>query len=83
MSPMKILSFNVKGLSNPSKVKKVETWPKQEVNLEAVILREIKCVREELLQRFKDIDNQLKWVNTSHQQGSGGLACGLSNNWSH
>ena len=46
---MKIISFNVKGLLDPSKGKKIKRWLKQHDNFDAVIMTEIKYAGEELI----------------------------------
>ncbi|MCO5576231.1 hypothetical protein L7F22_030040 [Adiantum nelumboides] len=80
---MIILSFNVKGLSDLTKAKKVKDWLRQQKHFDAIILTEIKCSGEELSNRLKSIDSQLKWVVSDHRQGAGGVACGMKSNWAN
>ena len=54
---MKILSFNVKGLCDPSKAKKVKEWLRQQGHFDAVVIIEVKCAGEALIQRLTSIDN--------------------------
>ena len=77
---MKIFSFNVKGLCDPSKAKKVKEWLRQQGHFDAVVLIEVKCAGEALFQRLTSIDNQNTWINFAHCQGAGGVACGLKSN---
>lgn len=46
--PMKLLSLNVKGLSDPNKGKKVKSWLKQQDNFDALVLTEIKISGDDL-----------------------------------
>ena len=78
---MKIISFIVKGILDPSKGKKIKVWLKQQDNFDAIILIEIKCASEELLQRLDSINNQLKWIVFSHKKGFRGIFCGIKNQW--
>ena len=78
---MKIISFNVNGILDPSKGKKIKAWLNQQDNFDAIFLIKIKYAGEELIQRLNAINNQLKWIVTSHTQGIGGIACGLKNQW--
>ena len=72
---MKILSFNVKGLCDPSKAKKVKEWLRQQGHFDAVVFIEVKCAGEPLFQRLTSISDQLTWVVFDHRQGTGGVAC--------
>ena len=80
---MKIFCFNVKGICDPSKAKKVKEWLRQQGHFDAVVLTEVKCAGEALIQRLTSIDNQLTWIICAHWQGAGGVACGLKSNWSN
>ena len=50
---MKVISFNVKGLTEPLKGKKVKDWLKQQGMFDAVVLIEIKCSSDDLVQKLK------------------------------
>ena len=69
---MKILSFNVKGLCDPSKAKKVKEWLRQQGHFDAVVFTKVKCACEPLIQRLTSISGQLTWVTFDHRQGAEG-----------
>ena len=70
---MKVISFNIKGLIDPLKGKKIKSWLKQWQGVfDAKFLAETNCANKDHLQKLNFIDHQLKWVNTSHFQGEGG-----------
>ena len=48
-----------------------------------MVLTEVKCAGEALIQRLTSIDNQLTWVVFAHCQGAGGVACSLKSNWAN
>ena len=78
---MKIMSLNVKGMTNPSKVNKIRSWRKQQVFLDVLVLTEVKVSGLELEERFKKIDDNLIWITSFHAQGAGGIAMGIHPKW--
>lgn len=74
---MTITSFNVKGLTNPKKVKKIQAWRRNQGFLDALILTELKASRSELEKKLEEIDASLVWFQRTHTQGSGCVALGL------
>ena len=80
---MKLLSFNVKGLCDPSKAKKVKEWLRQQGHFDAIVFTEVKSAGEALFQRLTSINNQLTWIVSTHSQGARGVACGLKSNWAN
>ena len=49
---MKFISLNVKGLTDPAKVKKAKAWLKSQRKVDDVILTEIKVSGQDLEQRL-------------------------------
>ena len=78
---MKIMSLNVKGMTNPSKINKIRKWRRQQGFLDVLVLTEVKVSGVELEERLKKIDDNLIWITSFHAQGSGGVAMGLHPKW--
>ena len=77
---MKIMSLNVKGMTNPTKVNKMRSWRRQQGFLDVLVLTEVKVSGIELEEIFKKIDDNFIWITSFHAQGSGGVAMGLHQN---
>ena len=78
---MIITSLNVKGLTNPKKVKKVQAWRRNQGSIDVLVLTEIKVTGIELEKRLKEIDDKFLWIYSTHAQGAGGVAMGLHPKW--
>ena len=74
---MKTMSLNVKGMTNPSKVNKIQSWRRQQGFIDVLVLTKVKVSRIELEESLKKIDDTLIWITSFHVQGAGGIAMGL------
>ena len=65
---MKVISYNITSPIDLLKGKQVKSWLIMKGAFDAIVLIEIKCKGEDILQRLSFIDGQLKWVYTFHPQ---------------
>ena len=78
---MIIIVMNVKGLTNPKKVKKIRKWKQTMENSDIFVLTEVKVGGVDLQERLQAIDDNLIWITSTHEQGSGGVAMGIHSKW--
>ena len=78
---MIITAMNVKGLTNPKKVKKIKKWKQNIENSNILVLTKVKVSGVDLQERLQAIDTNLIWINSCHEQGSGGVAMGIHSKW--
>ena len=78
---MIITTLNVKGLTNPKKVKKIKKRKQSMENSDILVLTEVKVNGVDLHERLQTIDDNLFWINSTHEQGSGGVAMGIHSKW--
>ena len=69
---MKIMTLNVKGMTNPVKVNKIKRWRRQQGFLDVLVLTEVTVAGIKLEERLKNIDDNLIWISSFHIQGLGG-----------
>ena len=78
---MIITALNVKGLTNPKKVKKIKKWKQNMENSDILVLTKVKVSGVDLQERLQAIDDDLIWITSTHEQGSGGVAMGIHSKW--
>ena len=64
---MIITALNVKGLTNPKKVKKVKKWKQNEGKGDILVLTEVKVSGSDLQERLQEIDSNFIWICSSHE----------------
>lgn len=79
MDSLSGFSFNCRGLSDPVRAVAIRNW-KYMLNkkMDFACLQEVKCTNNVLNFNLKRIDNCFQWFCTSHEEGRGGAAIGIS-----
>ena len=76
---MKIISWNVKGITDPKKAKSINKWLRDShQNVDVVCLQEIKASGETAKQRLQAVHPKFIWFHTANSQGTGGAAIGIN-----
>ena len=75
---MKIITWNVKGLTDPQKAEAISSWLfKGQMKLDFLCLQEIKATGTTVKQRLRTVHPGLTWLHTPNNQGTGGAAIGV------
>lgn len=77
---MRIVSWNVKGLSDPVKARAIANWlQSQSSEPDILCLLEVKASGSRLWGNLKSVDNQRYWVGLGGINGKGGVVMGFKN----
>ena len=76
---LQFLSYNCKGLTDPSRAVAIKNWIRDNgFKFDAVCLQEIKCDGSSLSFNLKRINSSFSWFSSKHETGKGGTAIGIS-----
>ena len=76
---MKIISWNIKGISDPKKAKAINRWLFNfHQNVDVVCLQETKASGDTAKSRLHSAHPKLIWFCTANPQGTGGSAIGIN-----